>query len=65
MIDSRESTKVCRRRGKRKLSGKRIEFGRNSGEHLCTEEVNLSGKRTEADRVLYISTLICLFYMQK
>jgi len=41
------------RRGKQKLSGKRNEFGRRSGEQLeLYRRSNLSGKRTEAEQML-------------
>ncbi|KEZ86507.1 hypothetical protein IO98_22910 [Lacrimispora celerecrescens] len=62
-MNQRESTNLCRRRGRQKLSGKRIGFGRNSGEHLCTDEVNLSGKRTEADRNIQYGYFFLPFFV--
>lgn len=44
MKDLKENA-VCIAEGElRKLSGKRIKSGRNSGEQRCTEEVNRKGK---------------------
>jgi len=62
-MNTEESTRLCRRRGTQKLSGKRIGFGRNSGEHLYTEEVNLSGKRTEAGRNILYGYFFLSFFL--
>lgn len=48
---SKDTTQHRSRRGMQKLSGKRNEFGRRSGEQLeLYRRSNLSGKRTEADK---------------
>jgi len=41
-----------------KLSGKRTDSGRNSGERIAPKKINLSGNRTEHMDCLFVCFLI-------